>query len=138
MIIKKYKTLTKEIKEIRTKVFIEEQGFVNEFEDLDYKINHLVMFDNKKPVGVCRYFFDKEKNIWIFGRLAIIKEYRGKNLGSQILKEAEEYIKKENGKEIHLHAQIAAKEFYLKSGYQICSKVDYDENCPHFWMKKEL
>ena len=36
-------------------------------------------------------------NAYVLGRLAVIKEYRGKNLGSVIVKEAEQYIKKIGG-----------------------------------------
>jgi len=138
MKIKKYNTLPKEAKEIRTKVFIKEQGFKDEFDDLDLHINHLVMYDSGKPIGTCRFYFDKNKNIWIFGRLAIIKEYRGKHLGAVLLKSAEKYILKYGGKEIWLHAQCNAEKFYSKFKYEICSGIEYDEYCPHIWMKKIL
>jgi len=138
MEIKRYKTLPDEAKEIRTKVFIEEQGFKNEFDDLDSHINHLVMFDNEKPIGTCRFYFDKDKNLWIFGRLAVIKEYRGKHLGEKLLKSAEEYMLESGGSEIWLHAQTYAENFYSKYGYTTCSGIEYDEHCPHIWMKKNL
>jgi len=138
MKIKKYNTLPNEAKEIRTKVFIEEQGFKNEFDDLDFRINHLVMYDGKKPIGTCRFYLDKNKNIWIFGRLAVIKEYRGKHRGAELLKSAEKYILKESGKEIQLHSQCYAEKFYSRLGYEACSDIEYDEHCPHIWMKKIL
>lgn len=134
----KYNTLPNEAKEIRTKVFIEEQGFKDEFDWLDSNINHLVMFKDKKAIGTCRFYFDESKKVWIFGRLAIIKEYRGKNFGSQLVEEAEKYIKKENGKEIWLHAQTTAVNFYSKLGYKIFGVPDYDEHCLHCWMKKVI
>jgi len=136
--IKKYNTLPKEAKGIRTKVFMKEQGFKDEFDNSDLQANHLVMFDGKTPVGTCRFYFDKDKNVWIFGRLAVIKEYRNKHLGAELLKRAEEYILQENGKEILLHSQTYAEKFYSKYGYKICSGIEYDEHCPHIWMKKVL
>jgi len=138
MEIKKYETLPDEAKEIRTKIFIEEQGFKNEFDDLDSHINHLVMFEGKKPVGTCRFYFDKDKNVWIFGRLAVLSEYRKKHLGARLLNCAEEYIMKDGGGEIRLHAQKYAEKFYSKYGYETCSGIEYDEYCPHIWMKKVL
>jgi len=138
MKIKKCNSIPKEAKEIRTKVFIEEQGFKDEFDDLDSNANHLVMFDGGKPIGTCRFYFDKNKNVWIFGRLAVIKEYRGKHLGAELLESAEKYILEENGKEIRLHSQTYAEKFYSKYGYEVCSGIEYDEHCPHIWMKKVL
>lgn len=136
MEVKRYDTLPNEAKDIRTIVFINEQGFKDEFDDLDYHINHLVMFEANKPVGTCRFYFNKEKNVWIFGRLAVIKEYRGKHLGEKLLNRAEKYIREAGGGEIWLHAQTYAEEFYAKYGYKVCSSIEYEEHCPHIWMKK--
>ena len=53
-----YKGISSPAKEVRQKVFVDEQGFHNEFDDVDETATH------------------------ILGRLAVIKEYRGKNIGS--------------------------------------------------------
>ena len=44
MIIKLYTELPKESYEIRKKVFVEEQGFKNEFDDIDKSSTHLVLY----------------------------------------------------------------------------------------------
>ena len=35
-----------------------------------------------------------------------------------------------------LHAQLQAKPFYEKLGFKAYGEIDYDEDCPHTWMKK--
>lgn len=47
---KTYTTLPQEAKDIRIKVFMKEQGFENEFDDIDQISSHIVVFDETKPV----------------------------------------------------------------------------------------
>lgn len=134
-----YKKITDDAKEIRTKVFINEQGFSKEFDDIDETAIHIVIFnDNNIPVATCRIFEDTAMNAYVLGRLAVIKEYRGKNLGSIIVKEAEQYIKKIGGTCIILHAQCRVNAFYQKLGFTEFGDTDKDEGRPHIWMRKYL
>ncbi|MCH5321037.1 MAG: GNAT family N-acetyltransferase [Eubacterium sp.] len=123
---------------IRQKVFVEEQGFRDEFDEIDKIATHLVAYDNSKPIAVCRFFWSDERGAYLIGRLAVIKEYRGKQLGADILKKAEELVKAKGGKAIELHSQEQATGFYEKQGYTVCSEMEYEEHCPHYWMRKEL
>lgn len=139
MELKVFSSLPEAAKQIREKVFIEEQGFTVEFDDIDETAVHLVLFDeNSVPVATCRIFRDCEKDSYVLGRLAVIKEYRGKKLGAVMLNEAERYVKQNGGKRIVLHAQQRVTEFYKKSGFQEFGDVDYEENCPHIHMKKYI
>lgn len=132
-----YEGISDYAKEIRQKVFVNEQGFRNEFDDIDKTAAHIVMFvGDKIPVAACRVFWDTKMNMYIIGRLAVIKEYRSKNIGSVMLKEAEKYIQKNGGKCAALHAQCRITAFYQKSGYIEFGDIDDDEGCPHIWMKK--
>lgn len=134
-----YKGITDAAKEIRTKVFINEQGFSREFDDIDETAVHFVIFEeNNTPVATCRIFWDSEMNSYVLGRVAVMKEYRGKNLGLAIIKEAEQYIQKIGGTTITLHAQCRVSSFYKKAGYMEFSKADDDEGCPHIWMRKKV
>ena len=54
-----YDQLPQEAKEIRIKVFMEEQGFKDEFDDLDDLCQHLVVFGNNQPIGTCRFYYDE-------------------------------------------------------------------------------
>jgi predicted GNAT family N-acyltransferase len=136
-----YSTLPKCAMDIREAVFIREQGFENEFDEIDNRAIHFVLFSEENiPVGVCRVYKseDKTDDCYILGRLAVIKEFRGQNLGAELVGEAEKWAASGGGKSITLHAQCRVREFYEKLGYSVCSEMDYDEDCPHVWMKKDL
>lgn len=126
-------------KEIRQKVFVEEQGFQDEFDEIDDAAAHIVLFDeNGLPVATCRLFRDEAMDSHILGRLAVIKEYRGKSIGSAVIKEAERYVQEKNGKCIALHAQCRAADFYRKSGFEEFGDIEDEQGCPHIWMRKYL
>ena len=73
---------------IRQSVFVEEQGFEYEFDDIDETALHLVLYDeNDNPCATGRLFFDGCMKI---GRIAVMKEYRGQSLGSEVIAILEE------------------------------------------------
>lgn len=129
--------LPDEAHDIRIKVFIEEQGFENEFDEIDSEATHiLVKTDNGIPVATCRVFWNDEINSYVLGRLAVLKEYRGRGIGSEVVKKALDYVKNSGGEELMLHSQCSATEFYEKLGFISFGEVEYEEECPHIWMKK--
>ena len=131
--------LPEEAKEIRKKVFVDEQGFTVEFDDKDEIAVHLVIFDeNGTPSATCRIFKDSNQGCYVLGRLAVIKEYRGKKLGSYLISEAERYVKETSGNCIVLLAQQRVADFYKKAGFKEFGGVEYDEGCPHIRMKKYI
>ena len=139
MKILSFNFLPQEAITIRQKVFVEEQGFKYEFDDVDNVAIHLVLFDDyKAPIATCRVFWSKERNTYILGRLAVTKEERGKNIGKTIVEEAERCVQKMGGKEIQLHAQCRITSFYERLGFTTFGDIEYEENCPHIWMKKEI
>lgn len=138
MEIKVYNGLIDDAMLVRQTVFIEEQGFRDEFDDIDETAVHLVSYDGEKPAGTCRIFWSDERNAYLLGRLAVLKEYRKNHLGALIMNKAEELVKERGGCIIELHAQEQAIGFYEKQGYCVCSEMEYEEHCPHFWMKKEI
>ena len=138
MTVKIYSSLPPEARLIREQVFVKEQGFCEEFDDIDGSAAHLVLFDEEMPVATCRFFLNEEKGAYILGRIAVQKEYRGQNLGAYVLRAAEEEIRKQGGRCISLHAQEGASGFYEKQGYDAYGEIDYEEDCPHIWMSKSL
>lgn len=139
MRIEVFHSVPQQALEIRQKVFVEEQGFQDEFDDIDSTAIHFVLFDDSDiPIATCRVFKDVIKNSYILGRLAVLKEYRGKNMGSFIVEKAEEYVKQLGGEQIKLHAQCRITDFYNKSGYTAFGEVEDIESCPHIWMRKNL
>lgn len=136
MIIKAYDTLPEEAVKIRTAVFVEEQGFNEEFDTVDDISTHLVLFSDGAAAAVCRFYFDNERNEYLIGRLAVMKNYRGKGFGADLVKEAERLIISKGGKSISLHSQCQAQPFYEKLGFKPFGESDFDEDCPHQWMNK--
>lgn len=57
MRVELFQSIPKQAIEIRQKVFVEEQGFQNEFDDIDYTAVHFVVFNDwDKPIATCRVF----------------------------------------------------------------------------------
>lgn len=138
MIFRYYHTLPEEAVSIRKKVFCMEQGFQNEFDAIDQIAEHLILWDCETPVGTCRLYQKPQTHDYIIGRIAIVKEYRGKKMGSKILREAENRIDQRGGNCVFLHAQVRAKPFYQKQGYAALEDTDSVEGCPHIWMYKRI
>lgn len=134
-----FEKLPDDAKAIRVAVFMNEQGFKEEFDETDNDAVHLVLYsEDETPIATCRLFPNKEMNAYTLGRLAVIKKYRGKGIGSVMVGEAEKYIKSKGGKGIVLHAQCRAVQFYTKSGFTEFGEIGDEEGCPHIWMKKEF
>ena len=114
-----YDSLPDEAVEIRENVFVKEQGFEKEFDEIDEKAIHLVMFDEhlQKPVATCRVYEGSKPSEFILGRLAVVLECRGMNLGSDMIQKAEEIVREKGGKSISLHAQCRVRAFYEKLGF---------------------
>ncbi len=138
MEIKVFDSLTKDALDLRITVFVNEQGFVDEVDEADSSAIHLVMYDGEKPVATCRFFLKEDNETYMFGRLCVLKEYRGKSLGREMLKKVEEIVKEKGGKAIILHSQYHAKDFYIRCGFTQQGEIDYEQNKPHAWMKKVL
>lgn len=122
-------------KYIRQVVFIDEQGMPESFDTTEDFAKHLVIYDEGKPIATCRYFYDEKLGGYLVGRVAVLKNRRGEGLGAVLLQEAEKHIG--SGK-VFIHAQISAKNFYVKQGYSVCSEEKFEEGCVHVWVVKEI
>lgn len=132
-----YDILPDEAKEIRTKVFVEEQGFKEEFDTTDNYAKHIVLYCDGTAVAVGRFFTDDKKTYHI-GRIAVLKEFRKYGYGKVLMDIAMKEIINLNGEKIELSAQLQAKTFYEKCGYIADGNIYYDEHCPHILMYKNL
>lgn len=121
---------------IRKMVFMKEQGFENEFDDIDDQAKHVVIYSQLQPVATCRIYKTADGTYHI-GRICVLMEYRGAHLGSKLLKLAEEEIKKE-ADTAYLDAQVRAIGFYEANGYAPFGDEFDDEGVPHIHMKKTL
>ena len=131
-----FNSLPEDARQIRIAVFMDEQGFAEEFDALDEICTHLVMYDGALPVACARIW--QADDSWHVGRLAVIKSHRNLRLGQAMLQAAEEYVCAQSGTCISLHAQCRAESFYRKCGYLPYGEIDYDEGVPHVHMRKNL
>lgn len=133
---------------VRTHVFVEEQGFSNEFDaiDRDPRTLEVVARDAQgEPAGCARVFpAELEPAVadadgrWVFGRLAVMPAHRRHRLGSRLLSFCEEQARRRGATEMYLHAQLAAIPFYEKAGYSPYGPIELDEHVEHRWMQKRL
>ena len=133
-----YESRPKEAAEIRRAVFMEEQGFRNEFDETDQTARHAVLYVDGFPAATCRFYPGQEPGSWLIGRIAVQKAYRGQHLGASIVRAAEEGILAEGGSTSIVHAQTRVCGFYASMGYVPFGEPDDDEGFPHTWMKKVL
>ena len=125
--------------DIRSEVFIKEQGYVHEFDETDQTADEAVVYCDKIPVATGRMFpKEQAEGTYIIGRIAVLKEYRKQHLGSYLIAKFEEKAKKMQANEIELSAQMQAKPFYERIGYESCGEIYLDEDRPHICMKKKL
>lgn len=124
---------------VRETVFVNEQHFQNEFDAIDDYAIHITAYDDHKLIGCARVYPDDEDvTVYHIGRLAILKEFRGKSYGAKIVVELERIAKQKGALYVKLDAQVHAIPFYERQGYVICGKVHMDEHVEHIEMRKSM
>lgn len=134
--IKVKKHLSDEIKYVREQVFMLEQGFDQEFDEIDNIASHLTLKIADAIAGTLRIYEDK--GCMTIGRVAVLKEYRGNNYGHLMMKKAIEYCKEQGHKMIIVGAQLQAKQFYLSLGFKETDIFYLDEGVPHIKLRYEI
>lgn len=122
---------------LRETIFVKEQQFNNEFDELDEKCVHVIAYKNNEPVATVRYYID-DNEIYHIGRVAVNKDFRGQHIGDKIMLFCEQRISDIGGKTIDISAQERVKGFYQQLGYKEYGDRYLDEHVPHIRMKKEL
>ncbi len=126
----------KEVMFVREDVFIREQGFSTDEDEIDNHCIHVLFYDDNKPFATGRIFIEGGNTV--IGRVCVLEDYRGKGYGVQIIRQLEAKAKEMGASSTHLGAQVQAKEFYEKLGYTEYGEIYYDEYCPHIHMKHVL
>lgn len=122
---------------IRTAVFMNEQGFKNEFDDQDQNSYHFIFFEDDQPVSCARLFKSPDKKNWMtLGRVAVLKNYRNRHYGLKMLEAIEKEAVSMQALGIELSAQLRVQSFYEKAGYSAVGDIYMDEHCEHIHMEK--
>ena len=102
---------------LRIEVFVVEQGVPIELEwdEADEVSTHAVAYDETgQPVATGRLLPDGH-----IGRMAVRKSARGQGIGAQVLSALLDESKRLGYRDLVLHAQTHALDFYVKQGFQI-------------------
>jgi len=120
-----------DIEKIRTAVFIQEQNVPIELEwdEFDNDSTHILAYYNNKAVGTARLLDDGH-----IGRMAVLKAYRNRNIGKNMLKYILDIAQAKSIALIELSAQDHAVDFYKKYGFTVTSDVYMDAGIPHYTM----
>ena len=121
------------IRQIRNSVFTLEQEIdeTDDFDGHDFEAIHTLVNEGGKFVGTGRMLKDGH-----IGRLAVLKEWRGKGIGTRILMSLVEEAKRLGLKRVCLGAQRHAIVFYRKNGFSEFGDPYYEVGVEHVHMEK--
>ena len=120
---------------IRFAVFVVEQGVPLEIEidEHDAECVHALAFDGAAAVGTGRLLPDGH-----IGRMAVLREFRGRGVGSAILAKLIEAAAQRGDREVLLSAQVHALDFYRAHGFSAEGEVYQDAGIAHQTMRRAL
>ena len=124
----------KMLRALRTTVFVEEQGVPVELEwdGLDEQAYHVIAFSpDRQPIGTGRLLQDGH-----IGRIAVLKEWRGKGVGKALLGMLLVIANKMGYEEVKLHAQTRALGFYVRRGFLAQGEEFMEAGIPHVLMTR--
>lgn len=125
--------------DIRFRVFVDEQNVPKDLEQdgLDKECLHYLAFADDTPVGTGR-LREIDANTVKIERMAVLKKYRNLGIGRQILDRMLEHIRSAGYKNIMLHAQEPAADFYQRAGFLPQGDIFYEADIPHLKMVMQV
>ncbi|WXL27596.1 GNAT family N-acetyltransferase [Ectopseudomonas mendocina] len=117
-----------ELRRIRETVFITEQAVPPELEwdAEDPEAVHFLATDGDYAIGTARLMPDGH-----IGRLSVLKDWRGLNVGAALIKAVIAEAEKRGLNQQMLSAQVHATAFYEKLGFTVVSGEYLDAGIPH-------
>lgn len=121
---------------VRYTVFVQEQKIPAEIEydDMDAQCLHCVAFESGGvAIGTGRLLPDGH-----IGRVAVVRHWRGKGIGEQLMRALLEAAKRAGHTHVHLSAQLTAQAFYERLGFEAEGDVYMDAGIEHRNMSKAI
>lgn len=121
---------------IRETVFIKEQRVPVELEwdEFDNDCLHILTIDaSGRPIGTARLLPDGH-----IGRMAVVEKWRGKGVGSAMLRRVLKEAKKQHLQQVVLNAQTVAIGFYKRFGFQVVGEDFFDAGILHVKMVRAV
>ena len=127
------------IRQIRTKVFQEEQGVSQEleFDGLDEQAVHFLAYVNGKAIGTARIREIALDTVKI-ERLAVLPEGRKQGIARQLMKTELKVISQQNKSLVIVHAQEYIARLYQQLGFEIVGDKFTEAGIVHVKMLKHL
>lgn len=125
---------------VRRVVFMDEQGYENEFDAIDEDQNciHVTLYVDGELAGCSRVFPEELERV-ADAEAPVLPAMRRRGLASAIVEASAVCARDAGAKLIKLHAQEYVLPLYAKVGYTQIAPVDYeDEGQPHVWMAKRV
>lgn len=124
-----------EVFKIRKEVFQVEQQVSEEIERdaLDQEAIHVLVYSGKKAVATGRILYDG--NEYKIGRIAVLKEERGKEYGDFVVRLLVDKAFVSGAKEVLLGAQKQVIGFYEKIGFEVYGEPYMDAGIEHMHMR---
>lgn len=125
-----------EIMAERTRVFVVEQNCpYQEVDQKDQTALHVYLTDHDKLVAYSRIIWHDDQVHISFGRVLVVKKYRGKQLGRQIVTAALQAIDDRFPQtDVKIQAQAHLQKFYGSFGFQAVSDPYLEDGIPHIDM----
>lgn len=127
------------LRDIREAVFIREQNVPAELEwdEFDAQCLHFLAFNPEgNPVGTARLLLNGTAGA--LGRMAVLKEWRARGVGSALVHGLLTEAKKRGITQLILHAQTHATGFYERFGFRTEGKQFVEAGIPHVKMVLNL
>ena len=123
---------------LRHEVFVVEQAVPPELErdELDASAVHLVALQDNDVIGTLRIV--RNGATARIGRMAVRAAMRKTGIGSQLMSTGEAVAARIGVKEIVLHAQLTAKDFYRRLGYREQGGLFDEAGIAHVEMRKTI
>jgi YbgC/YbaW family acyl-CoA thioester hydrolase len=126
--------------QVRTEVFVHEQGIPKELEwdaEDNTAIHALVTNRLGQPLATGR-LLQHSPGVGRIGRMAVKKALRGTRVGQAVLEALIAASAQRGDHEVMLHAQTSAKGFYLRCGFTPRGEVYEEAGIPHIEMVQLL
>jgi predicted GNAT family N-acyltransferase len=125
--------------EVRRQVFVREQGISENlvFDGHDREALHIVVQDGERVVGSARVQFLGDNQAKL-ERMAILKRYRRKGIGGEMLLFLDVVLKNKQVQQVIIHAQLEVVSFYKLCGFGELGLPFQEAGIKHIKMRKQL
>ena len=129
-----------EIVALRTRVFVEEQGVPPELEQdaADATAVHVLSRDTTGRVVATGRLLLRDGGTASIGRMAADPSVRGRGHGAAVLAELHRQAVLRGVAEVELHAQVTARGFYERAGYEAHGDEYEEAGIAHVTMVRRL